>query len=252
MFEIDKKKFGAFVLELRKEKGYTQKELAERLFLSDKAISKWETGVSIPDITLLIPLAELLGVSATELLRCERMPERSILASEEVEAIVKTAIVYSEETPVRSHQEKRKWAMIYTMCIMLGGFGLGICYFLGSIFETVVLALVFGGVFGGYFCFLAKHRLPDYYDDNRIGGVFDGFFRINIPGVSINNSNWPYLVLVGRVWSCSMAALYPMLSALMLLFAKNLWLLAERYVFLILVLGGLFVPMYCVGKRWEE
>ena len=39
MFEIDKKKFGAFVAELRKEKGYTQKELAEKLFISDKAIS---------------------------------------------------------------------------------------------------------------------------------------------------------------------------------------------------------------------
>lgn len=46
MFEIDKKKFGAFVSELRREKGFTQKELAEKLFISDKAISKWETGVS--------------------------------------------------------------------------------------------------------------------------------------------------------------------------------------------------------------
>ena len=46
MYELDKEKFGQFVAELRKEKGYTQKELAERLYLSDKAISKWERGVS--------------------------------------------------------------------------------------------------------------------------------------------------------------------------------------------------------------
>ena len=46
MFQIDKQKFGAFVAELRKEKGYTQKELAQRLLISDKAVSKWETGVS--------------------------------------------------------------------------------------------------------------------------------------------------------------------------------------------------------------
>ena len=46
MFEIDKQKFGSFVSELRKEKGLTQKEVAERLFISPKAISKWETGVS--------------------------------------------------------------------------------------------------------------------------------------------------------------------------------------------------------------
>lgn len=47
MYEIDKKLLGAFIAELRKEKGFTQKELAEKLFLSDKAISKWETGGSL-------------------------------------------------------------------------------------------------------------------------------------------------------------------------------------------------------------
>lgn len=46
MYELDKVKFGAFVARLRKEKGYTQKKLAEQLLISDKAVSKWETGVS--------------------------------------------------------------------------------------------------------------------------------------------------------------------------------------------------------------
>ena len=46
MYEIDNQKFGGFVAALRKENGYTQKELAEKLFLSNKAISKWERGVS--------------------------------------------------------------------------------------------------------------------------------------------------------------------------------------------------------------
>ena len=45
MYEIDNQKFGGFVAALRKEKGYTQKELAEKLFLSNKAISKWERGL---------------------------------------------------------------------------------------------------------------------------------------------------------------------------------------------------------------
>ena len=47
MFEIDKKKFGAFLSQKRKEKGYTQTDLAHTLFLSDKAVSKWETGGSL-------------------------------------------------------------------------------------------------------------------------------------------------------------------------------------------------------------
>ena len=47
MFEIDKAKFGTFVAQLRKEKGLMQKDLAEKLYVSDKAVSKWERGVSL-------------------------------------------------------------------------------------------------------------------------------------------------------------------------------------------------------------
>ena len=46
MYEIDREKFGAFVAVLRKEKGMTQRELAQQLYISDKAVSKWERGVS--------------------------------------------------------------------------------------------------------------------------------------------------------------------------------------------------------------
>ena len=46
MYQIDREKFGKFIAALRREKGMTQKELAEKLFISDKAVSKWETGVS--------------------------------------------------------------------------------------------------------------------------------------------------------------------------------------------------------------
>ena len=64
---LDKEKVGAFLAQLRKEKGYTQKELAEKLWVSDKAVSKWERALSMPDIALLTPLARCLGVSVTEL-----------------------------------------------------------------------------------------------------------------------------------------------------------------------------------------
>ena len=68
MFEINKNTFGEFLAAQRKEKGYTQKELAARLFVSDKAVSKWERGLSMPDISLLMPLADILDVTVTELL----------------------------------------------------------------------------------------------------------------------------------------------------------------------------------------
>lgn len=68
MFEIDKKKFGEFIMSLRKEKGYTQKELAQHLFISDKAISKWETGLGYPDVSLLPELSNIFGVDLISLL----------------------------------------------------------------------------------------------------------------------------------------------------------------------------------------
>ena len=65
-----KAEFGAFVAQNRKELGWTQKELAEKLHVTDKAVSKWERGLSYPDVTLLEPLAEVFGLGVTELVSC--------------------------------------------------------------------------------------------------------------------------------------------------------------------------------------
>ena len=119
MFNIDKKKFGAFVAALRKEKGITQKELSEQLCISDKAVSKWETGVSLPDTVLLIPLANLLDVSVTELLMCERLPNDDVLKPDKVEDIVKTAITYADEAPERAYHVKSKWIVIYGISLVV-------------------------------------------------------------------------------------------------------------------------------------
>ena len=59
---------GAVIRKLRESKGMTQEQLAEKLFVSSKAISKWETGQGFPDISLLEPLAAALGISVIELL----------------------------------------------------------------------------------------------------------------------------------------------------------------------------------------
>ena len=128
MYELDKKRFGAFVAELRKEKGYTQKELAEKLFVSDKAVSKWETAVSIPDTSLLIPLSELLGVSVTELLMCERMEKAETMEAEQVEDIVKTAISFKEEKPLRAYHVKSHWPKIYILALLIGCIGMIVNY----------------------------------------------------------------------------------------------------------------------------
>ena len=68
---------GAVIRRLREGKGMTQEELAERIFVSGKAVSKWETGQGFPDISLLEPLAKALGISVIELLSGEDVRNRN-------------------------------------------------------------------------------------------------------------------------------------------------------------------------------
>ena len=66
---MDQIKIGKFIAQQRKEQNLTQRELGEKLGVSYKAVSKWETGASEPSTTNLLALAKLYGVSAGELLR---------------------------------------------------------------------------------------------------------------------------------------------------------------------------------------
>lgn len=68
---------GTAIRSLREKKGYTQKQLADRLLVSDKAVSKWETGRGLPDLSLLEPLGAALGVSVAELLSGECVTNRN-------------------------------------------------------------------------------------------------------------------------------------------------------------------------------
>ncbi len=65
---MDQIKIGIFIAEKRKEKHITQRELADKLGITDRAVSKWECGRSLPDSALMIPLCEILGISVNELL----------------------------------------------------------------------------------------------------------------------------------------------------------------------------------------
>lgn len=65
---MDAKKTGEFICENRKKLGMSQKELANRLHITDKAVSKWERGLSFPDISMLIPISEVLEISLYDIL----------------------------------------------------------------------------------------------------------------------------------------------------------------------------------------
>ena len=78
---MDAKTFGAFLARMRKSQGLTQAELAQQLHVTDKAVSRWERGVGLPDINTLEPLADALGLTLADLMHC-RDPQEADIAPE--------------------------------------------------------------------------------------------------------------------------------------------------------------------------
>lgn len=121
---MDAKITGCFIAQLRKELGLTQKELAEKLEVTDKAISRWETGKGLPDTSLLKPLAEIFGVSVGELLSGKRMDDSQIKS--QADHIILESLGYEES--------QKKWKGILRYVFW------GILVALGGFFFALVLA----------------------------------------------------------------------------------------------------------------
>lgn len=128
----EQKKMANFILKMRKVRNLTQKDLAGKLGVTDKAVSKWERAVSSPDISLLIPLAKALGVSTGELLSGEKMEtdpdnETPIAAKtveeeqteftdgtenkEETETLINEALKYSRKSA--DQRVKKLWDILF-------------------------------------------------------------------------------------------------------------------------------------------
>ena len=107
---LDNIQFGRFVAQLRKEQNLTQKELAERLHVTDKAVSKWETGKGFPDLKLLEPLAQVLNVSLVELLQGERTPSPTLTKEEAGQAAVQ-AMEQSQKNTARRYLKLFRWLL---------------------------------------------------------------------------------------------------------------------------------------------
>lgn len=120
---MDNEKFGAFVAQQRRALGLTQKGLARQLHLTDKAVSKWERGLSFPDIAVLEPLAEALKVTVAELLRGRSQAQTELPGQEELQSAVTETLRRSrEEIFLRRRRHLRAlWAT--------AALGLLLCFF---------------------------------------------------------------------------------------------------------------------------
>ena len=113
---MDRTKTGALIAAARKEQNMTQKELAAALHVSDRAVSKWERGAGFPDISLLEPLADALGLGVLDLLRGEQgtVPEP--------EPTIRQALAFLARQA--KERTRRKWSQVLggTCALLMAGF----------------------------------------------------------------------------------------------------------------------------------
>ncbi|MBQ2841984.1 MAG: helix-turn-helix transcriptional regulator [Clostridia bacterium] len=120
--------FGNFIYTLRKEKGFTQKELAEMLDVTDKAVSRWETAKNYPDIEMLESLADALDVSISELLECRRIPAESIAEASEKQVV---------EQIKTNRKSRKKYRAIIAIALII------------SVISAGYVTLLVNGIFDG-------------------------------------------------------------------------------------------------------
>lgn len=109
---MDSQKFGAFIAQCRKDKKMTQADLAAKLNVTDKAISRWERGVGFPDINTIEPLAAALDASVAELMKSERIDESEVSITMNNE-IVNNALNFAE----KQIQQERKNILSIIGCL---------------------------------------------------------------------------------------------------------------------------------------
>ena len=114
---MDLQKIGTFLKELRKEKGFTQEQLAESLNVSRRTVSRWETGSNMPDLDLLMEISDLYEVDLREMLNGERKSEKAM--DKEMEETVLQVAEYSNAGQERATKVVRVYFLlgILALCV---------------------------------------------------------------------------------------------------------------------------------------
>lgn len=106
---MDKQEFGQFIAEIRRSRSMTQRDLADKLHITNTAVSKWERGLSYPDLTLLEDLARVLGLTTTELISCRKE------ISEESNEGVDSLFAIAKES--NKHLKRRFFWVLSLLCV---------------------------------------------------------------------------------------------------------------------------------------
>jgi len=131
---VNNNKIGKFISKLRKEKGLTQQELGNILFVTDKAVSKWERGLSLPDVTILNKLASTLDVSVSEILNGEKNKIKKF----DIEKTIKEATL-----EIKNNQKKKMLKIVKIVLII----------------SIVLIYILFRNIYLGYNIYKVDYNL---------------------------------------------------------------------------------------------
>lgn len=258
MNELNKERIGNFIVNLRREKGLTQKQLAEEVFVSDKAVSKWERGLSLPDISMLEPLANVLGVTILELLQGQRLETDASLTKEELKKIMEESLQLSKEEELLRQKKHRKYFIILCAVLAILGMEIKAMLFFGltpeELFSSAgfIVVELLPLIFSIFFFFVLREKLPYYYDIDKISSYSQSGFQLNMPGIYFNNNNWPHLLMTGRCWCAISPIIFPILYFIgRMLMGQNLWWIVGNIFGLLFLFIGLFVPFYITAKKYK-
>lgn len=114
---MDQVKIGKFIAQMRKSKNLTQEQMAQMLGVSNKTVSRWETGKNPPDASLFNPICDLLGISLTEFFNGEKIEENQIL--EKAESSIVTTVVSSVQRERRLTNKIVTTVIIFVLIIIV-------------------------------------------------------------------------------------------------------------------------------------
>ncbi len=163
---MDQVKIGKFIADCRRKANYTQMQLAEKLGITDRAISKWETGKSLPDSSIMLELCGLLGITVNDLLSGEVVTMDNY--NKEIENNLLEMVKQKEATDKR--MLALEWVIGILSCIVIF-----VPIVIGALLpmeEWLRIIIIFSGFipgFIGFFCALRIEQVAGYYACKECG-----------------------------------------------------------------------------------
>lgn len=171
---MDQKKFGDFLCYTRKQLGLTQEQLGERLGVTNKTVSRWETGKYMPDLDKLQELSSILQLSINELLAGERIEDAAQfakIAEENVITLLSKDPAFSVEERIKYFKKKwrREHKMQIVVCVLLWG----LLFYFGIYGQhNVIIAALFPILGIGIFIYM-RNQMMIYIEKRAFDGKGD-------------------------------------------------------------------------------